>query len=136
MSKLLFSLIMLLFFLLGILLSPVFYNFFQQKVMSNFSFILPKTVVLIEQEKVKEKEIELTTAELDQIIKDFPDIVNGIITLADVETKIKTDDGKEYLLWPPQPSSVYTYIGIKNKQKVEVQGRILKNNHLEWRLMK
>lgn len=136
MSKLLFSLIMLLFFLLGILLSPVFYNFFQQKVMSNFSFILPKTVVLIEQEKVKEKEIELTTAELDQIIKDFPDIVSGIITLADVETKIKTDDGKEYLLWPPQPSSVYTYIGIKNKQKVEVQGRILKNNHLEWRLMK
>jgi len=49
-----------------------------------------------------------------------------------VKTTVKADDGKEYTLWPPQAKSIYESFGIKDGQRVEIQGRVNSQGNLEW----
>lgn len=83
-----------------------------------------------------EKKQEVKKDPLAQVNEEFPDVLQGIITIAEKQTTLKTDDGKIYIFWPQQPKSVYEYLGIKNKQTVKVQGKISGENHLEWGVIK
>jgi len=83
----------------------------------------------------KEKEEQLT-----QLNKDYPDKVTGVITFADTakayKATVKADSGKEYLLSPAQPQSVLEALfGVKNGDKVEVQGKINNKGNLEWAII-
>lgn len=135
-KKIFFSLIILFFFFLGILFAPVLSGFLQNKIMPIFSFNSAKPVVQVKPKEIVGKKIELSALELDKINKDFPDTVSGVISLLDSGSKIKTKDGKEYSLWPLQPISIYKYMGLANGQSVEIQGKILDANRLQWRLIK
>jgi hypothetical protein len=80
-------------------------------------------------------------AQLVQINKDYPDKIAGIINFYDTKgaykATIKTNDGKEYMLLPPQPQSIYTALfGVKNGQKVEVQGELDNKGGLGWAVIK
>lgn len=78
--------------------------------------------------------------QLAQIKKNYPEIVTGIINFLDtktsIKTTIKTDDGKEYILWPAQPKSIYMAFGVENGGRVEIQAKIPENGRLEWGLIK
>ena len=75
-----------------------------------------------------------------QIKKDYPQTISGIINFLDTKnthkTTIKTSDGKEYTLWPLQPTSIYESLGVKNGQKVEIQGKLNSQGNLEWATIK
>jgi len=92
-------------------------------------------------EEKTEGVIELTPAQqLEKTKKDYPEVIQGIISFLDtknsLKTTVKTDDGKEYILWPPQPKSVYESFGAKNNGRVEIQARFLEEGKLGWGLMK
>ena len=71
-----------------------------------------------------------------EIKKDYPQIIDGTInffnTKKSYKATIKTDDGKQYILWPPQPESIYWSFGVKNGQRVEIQGRLNSQGNFEW----
>ena len=121
------------FYVLTIILALIFLGFLFG---FWFYFSTKNFVVKKEPEINNLKKIELSQVELEKIKIEFPEVVIGIITLSDQASKIKTLDNKEYLLWPPQPVSIYQYLGIKSGQKVEIQGKILEENRLQWRLIK
>jgi hypothetical protein len=76
----------------------------------------------------------------DLIKKDFPDVVVGIITISSNKgidsAIIKTDDGKEWSVWPDRPQPSYEHEGIKTGQKVELRGKISDENRIQWRLIR
>lgn len=83
----------------------------------------------------------LTPAQqLEQIQKNYPEIITGVINFLDTKNSYKTtitaDDGKQYTLWPPQPESIYESFGAENGGKVQVNGKPLTGNMLSWALMK
>jgi hypothetical protein len=71
-----------------------------------------------------------------QTNKDYPITVDGIINFFDTKNSfkatIKTSDGKEYILYPPQPEAIYGSLGIKAGQKVELRVKALDTARLEW----
>ncbi|MGD0577111.1 MAG: hypothetical protein ABSA74_03500 [Candidatus Staskawiczbacteria bacterium] len=71
-----------------------------------------------------------------EIQKDYPQKIIGVINFLDTKTSykatIKTDGGEIYTLWPPQPEAIYGSIGVKNGQRVSVQGKIDNQVNLEW----
>ena len=75
----------------------------------------------------------------EQIKKDYPETITGVINFLDVKTffktTIKTDDGKIHELSPAQPKSVYESFGAKQGGKVQLQGRFLANGNIEWATM-
>lgn len=77
---------------------------------------------------------------LGQIKRDYPEVVRGVIVFLDtknsLKTTVKADDGKEYVLWPAQPKSVYESFGAKDGGRVELQGRFPGGGKLEWGLIK
>lgn len=78
--------------------------------------------------------------QLEQIKKNYPEVITGIINFLDtknsLKTTVKTNDGKVYILWPAQPESVYRSFGVKNGGRVEIQGKVLENGMLGWGTMK
>jgi hypothetical protein len=78
--------------------------------------------------------------ELARLQNDYPEIITGIIKFLDTKNSYKTtlaaSDGKEYMLWPAQPASVYQSLGIKNGDKVQVNGKIFEDDKLTWALIK
>ena len=78
--------------------------------------------------------------QIEQTKKDYPEVIRGVINFLDtknsLKTIIKTDNGKEYVLWPAQPKSVYESFGAKNNGRVEIQGRYLDTDKIEWGIMK
>ena len=77
---------------------------------------------------------------LQDIQKNYPQIITGTIKFLDVKNSYKSTltaaDGTVYILWPAQPESVYKSHGAKNNGKIQVNGKILGNGELEWALMK
>jgi uncharacterized protein YdeI (BOF family) len=63
-----------------------------------------------------------------QINKDYPETITGTINFLDkginYKTTITADGGKEYIVSPPQSESIYKSMGLKDGQRVEVQGKI------------
>ena len=94
------------------------------------------------QSKTPVKEVPKITPEQQtaEVNKDYPLVIDGVINFLDkganFKTTIKSDDGKIYILWPPQPSPVYQTFGVKNGGRVEVQGRINAQGNLEFGLLK
>ena len=78
---------------------------------------------LSDEEKAKEEEERL-------VEERYPDVVKGIINFAENKITIKTDDGKEYSLWPTQPRVIYERQGITNGQQVEIRGKILEGERI------
>lgn len=70
--------------------------------------------------------------------ENFPDIVSGTLNLSILSPTIKTDDGKEYMLWPKFSREDYEENGFKDGQRVQFQGQILpkdeKNKIMQERL--
>jgi hypothetical protein len=103
-----------------------------------FQHIAPKSAGL------KKETIEPPTItfeqQMNQIKKDFPEVITGTIHFLDtknsLKTTIKTDDGKEYTLWPSQPESVYESFGAKDGGKVEIQAKAPQDGKVQWELMK
>lgn len=87
--------------------------------------------------EVPQVTLEEQTAEIN---KNYPDKITGVITFSDTKTSykttIKTDSGKEYILWPAQSSQIYQNFGAKNGGRVEIQGKINSQGNLEWALIK
>jgi len=89
----------------------------------------------------KEKEVPQVTQEQQtkQLRKDYPKTIIGVInfldTKSDYKSTLKTDDGKVYTLYPPQPKIIYESFGAKDGQRVEVWGRFSKQGNLEWSKM-
>ncbi len=76
-----------------------------------------------EEEKAKEEE--------EKLIKErYPDVVRGIMSFSEDKNTIKTEDEKEYLLWPYQPRVIYEREGIRNGQQVEIRGKILEGQRI------
>ena len=74
-----------------------------------------------------------------QINKDYSQKIRGVInfdTSKAMKTTIKSDDGKIYTLWPPQSSPIYESFGVKNGQRVEIQGKLNSQGNLEWVTLK
>ena len=74
--------------------------------------------------------------QLAQLQKDYPETIKGVINFSDAKgvykATLKSDSGKEYTLYTPQPESIYNaQFGVKNGQKVEVQGKINDKGNLE-----
>jgi len=91
-------------------------------------------------ENVKEV-VEITPdQQTEQLKKDYPDTITGVITFSDTKTSykttVKTDSGKEYTLSPAQSSVIYQNFGAKNGGRVEIQGKINSQGNLEWALIK
>ena len=110
-----------------------------------FFFQVTPVALIIDQgnqeNETKAKKPEITPEqEIEQINRDYPETVKGVINFLDkgavLKSTIKTDDGKEYTLWPAEPKSVYESFGAQNGKRVEVKAKILENNRLEWKLMK
>jgi len=84
----------------------------------------------------KEEMLQKIEEEKQQIKKDFPEIIIGVIKLLDSETNYKatitTDDGKTYTLFPLQPKSIYKSLGIESGQKVQIRAKDLNEDKLEW----
>lgn len=78
--------------------------------------------------------------QLEEIKKNYPEVIIGVIKFFDTKNSfkatLKTDDGIEYILWPAQPKSVYESFGAKNGGKVQVNGKPLEDGKLNWALMK
>jgi hypothetical protein len=78
--------------------------------------------------------------QLEEINKNYPEVIMGVIKFFDTKNSfkatLKTDDGTEYILWPAQPKSVYESFGVKNGGKVQVNGKPLEGGKLRWALMK
>lgn len=94
----------------------------------------PKPIVNVNQEQTQQDAKKQQA--LEAIKKDFPDNVKGVITFSGKDITVKTADGKVYTLWPPQPKSIYEGMGIKSGQQVEIQGKFLENNRLQWAIIK
>jgi len=94
----------------------------------------------VPQPKIETKASLTPAQQLDQIKKNYPEIVQGTINFLDanglLKTTIKTTDGKVYILWPPQPAAIYETFGAENGGKVQVNGKSLGNGKLSWTLMK
>jgi DNA polymerase III delta prime subunit len=59
------------------------------------------------------------------------DIIGTITVLEQMNAKVKTDDGKEYILWPAQPKSIYEFMKIKLGTRVEVWGKLTDDGKIE-----
>jgi len=70
-------------------------------------------------------------AQLEQIEKDWPDIIEGNISFSGQDNIVTDNDGKEWVLIPPKPESVYADTGIKSGQKIKVFGKFLENNIIQ-----
>lgn len=70
----------------------------------------------------------------------YPDTITGVINFLDnggvIKTTVKTADGKEYTLSPNQPKIIYESFGAKNGSTVQVQGKIIDNNTLNFLTLK
>ena len=60
----------------------------------------------------------------------YSDVVTGVISFSEDKVTVKTEDGKEYWLYPPRPISYYEDMKIKNGQEVEIQGKILEGQRV------
>jgi hypothetical protein len=78
--------------------------------------------------------------QLEEINKNYPEIITGVIKFLDTKNSFKTtlttDSGMVYTLWPSQPEVVYQSFGAKNNGKVQVNGKPLGNGMLSWALMR
>lgn len=125
----------IIFVIIGIIIGGYYFVPYLQK-STNISDVNTKTP------EGKTEAITPPTAEQQsaQIKKDYPEVIQGTISFFDtknlLKTTIKTSDGKEYMLWPAQPKSVYESFGAKNGGRVEIQGRFSKDGNIEWGLMK
>lgn len=96
---------------------------------------------IIKQNGASDKDVPQVTKEQQeaQFRKDYPETITGVINFFDTEDSykatLKTDDGKEYTLYPPQPKMIYESFSAKEGQRVEVWGKISKNGNLEWSIM-
>ena len=73
----------------------------------------------------------------ERLLKEkYPDVINGTIVFSEKKVTVKTTDGKEYWLWPPQLPSVYEKNGIKDGQTVEIRGKIMDKERIYVRLLK
>jgi predicted PurR-regulated permease PerM len=65
----------------------------------------------------------------------YPDTIIGTIKFLDNKTAIKstitTSDGKVYTLSPDQPKAIYGSFGIKDGNKVQIQGKIV-GDKITW----
>ncbi len=90
----------------------------------------------------QEKEVPRVTQEEQdaQLAKEYPNTFTGIISFQDTDesykTTLKTDDGKEYILWPAQPKIIYESFGAKDGAMVEIQGKLSSQINLEWTKIK
>ena len=70
----------------------------------------------------------------------YPNTVIGIINFLDkgviIKTTVKTSDGILYTLSPNQPKVIYESFGVKNGNRVQIQGKIQSDNTLTWLTMK
>lgn len=93
---------------------------------------------LLQTEEIKVLTLE---EEIEQMEKEYPQKFIGIINFLDdakasvYEAVLKTDDGKEYILYPPQPRSIYESYGVENNGKVEIFAKPPKDNNLEWGIL-
>ena len=71
--------------------------------------------------------------------KSFAETITGTISFLSkgslVKATIKTSDGKEYTLSPDQPEAIYGSFGVKNGNRVQIQGKII-GDKIEWVNMK
>jgi hypothetical protein len=74
------------------------------------------------------------------IEQEYPEALQGVIIFSDkggvFKATIRTQDGKEYILLPPQPSAVYESFGVKSGEKIEIRAKISQDNTINWALMK
>ncbi len=88
-------------------------------------------------QKVKQLTPEEITAQNN---KNYPETITGTINFSGkgstVKATIKTSDGKEYTISPDQPEAIYGSFGVKNGDKVQIQGRFTQDNKIEWVSMK
>lgn len=76
--------------------------------------------------------LQPSQAQLEQMKKDFPNTIEGIISFSGQNNIITDNNGKEWILIPPKPESAY-YIekGIKSGQKVKIIGTFLEDNIIQ-----
>ena len=78
--------------------------------------------------------------ELERLQAAFPEVITGIIkfsgTANSFTATLKTDSGTEYILMPTQPKSVYESFGVEDGSRIQLNGKILTGNQLNWVLMK
>jgi len=69
----------------------------------------------------------------------YPDTIIGIIDFQDkgalIKTTIRATNGKEYILSPNQPKAIYESFGVKDGNRVQIQGKII-NGNVTWLTMK
>lgn len=72
--------------------------------------------------------------------KNFAETITGTISFSGktgtVKAAIKTSDGKEYIISPYQPEAIYGSFGVENGDEVQIQGRFIEDNKIEWVTMK
>jgi len=84
----------------------------------------------------------LTVDETKEILnRDYPETITGIVKFSKGDTEtvkvtITTGDGKEYTLSPDQPAFIYGSYGVKDGNKVQIQGRFTSDNKIEWTSIK
>lgn len=80
-----------------------------------------------EEEAAKKAEEKAIKTEFERrMAEEYPDLIKGTLDFSSEKVTIKTEDGKEYWLWPPM--SGYDYennLGWKDGQTVEIQGKIM-----------
>lgn len=85
----------------------------------------------IVQEAISPQEIEAKNK------SNYSNTITGTITFSKstgsaVKATIKASDGEEYVLSPEQPEAIYGSFGVKNGDKVQIQGKFIENNKIEW----
>lgn len=136
MSKkdLIISVIIVLIFIIGVGIGVYYFVSYSNPVIS--PVVVSKEDI---EKKAQEDILKRKQAELEQLKKDFPDAIQGIIKFSgdkpEDKTTVKTDNGVEWTLWPDRPKSLYEHEGIRDGQRVEVRGKILDENRIQWRLV-
>ena len=118
----------------GVLIGIVGYYYFSQySVAPNQNQKNEEVVNIAEVARAKAE-----LARIKELEEHFPDVVNGIINLSSESPTLKTNDGKEYFLWPVFSVVDYQRNDYKDGQAVELRGKILlrdeKNGITEDRL--
>lgn len=121
------SLIILITFLIGVMAGAGGFYFVPKILKSMAEKPTESAQISNVQDRIAKQQKNLETMK-----KNFPEVLQGIISLSDSETKITTDSGKEYIFYPNQPKIMYESLGIKDRQKVQVQAKFLDQNKIQW----
>jgi hypothetical protein len=125
-QKVLILVVVLITLVIGITIGLGVYYFFSNNNLGIIQSLFNTEVVSKNIEKPS-----LVPSDLERVKKEFPEFVTGIIKISEKKATISDENGREYIIVPERPQSMYDYVGIKSGQKIEIQGKFLDEDTIE-----